>query len=139
MEAPKALFSFDRYWFDDIELSSRTFKAGEDISVNFAPKCIFSKSKKCAVLGFDFFAANPDSEPFLKASCFGEFVFKDVSELSEIPGFFFANGIAILYPYLRSYISMVTQQANFGCAVILPLSNLAGMKDIVKASAKEIE
>lgn len=139
MEAPKALFSFNRYWFDDISLSSKLFKKEDDISVNFYPKCTFYKSKRYAVLGFDFFAKNPGSEPFLKTSCFGEFVFKDVSELKDIPEFFYANAIAILYPYLRAYISMVTQQANFGCAVVLPLSNLAGMKDIVKASAQEVE
>lgn len=139
MEAPKASFSFNRYWFDNIELSSKTFKDGEDISVNFSPKCIFSKSKKCAVLGFDFFAANPNSEPFLKVSCFGEFFFSEATELSMIPDFFYANGIAILYPYLRAYVSMVTQQANFGSAIVLPLSNLAGMKGLVKESAKEIE
>lgn len=139
MEATKASFSFNRYWFDNIELSSKTFRIGEDISVNFTPKCIFSKSKQVAVLGFDFFASNPNTEPFLKVSCFGEFLFNGISELNQIPDFFYANGIAILYPYLRAYISLVTQQANFGCAVILPLSNLAGMKDVVKASAKEIE
>lgn len=139
MDAPKASFSFQRYWFDDIVLSSKHFKADEDIRVNFNPKCVFSKSKRNAVLGFDFYAANPDCEPFLKVGCFGEFVFKDISELKAIPDFFYANGIAILYPYLRAYISMVTQQANFGCAVILPLSNLAGMKDFVKSSASEIE
>lgn len=139
MEAPKALFSFTRYWFDNIKLSSKSFKADEDISVDFTPKCFFKKSQKIALLGFDFSASNPNSEAFLSVSCFGEFVFKDIAELKDIPDFFYANGVAILYPYLRAYVSMLTQQANFGCAVVLPLSNLAGMKDIVKASAKEIE
>lgn len=141
MEAQAPAFSLKRYWFDDIVLTSKGFVPNENIRVDFGPKCIFSKSSHSAILEVTFTASTGSAEkPFFSVKCCGEYVFeKSVKTVSDIPDFFYANGIAIIYPYLRAYVSLVSQQANFGCAIILPLSNLSGIKDFVKKNTTEID
>jgi len=141
MEAQAPVFTLKRYWFDDILLTSNGFVPNENIRVNLDPKCIFSKSAHSAILEVIFTAFVEGAEkPFFRVKCSGEYVFGEtVRTVSDIPEFFYANGIAIIYPYLRAYVSLVSQQANFGCAIILPLSNLSGIKDFVKKNTTEIE
>ncbi|MBK7039827.1 MAG: protein-export chaperone SecB [Bacteroidetes bacterium] len=47
--------------------------------------------------------------------------------LVEIPTFFYKNCIAIIFPYLRAFLSTLTLQANVK-PLILPLMNLSGLE-----------
>jgi preprotein translocase subunit SecB len=60
-------------------------------------------------------------------SCHGLFKFHHISTFEEIPSFFYRNAIAILFPYLRSFVSIVTTQAN-NPGVILPTLNLSSLE-----------
>ena len=69
-----------------------------------------------------------DENPFIKIRCRGSFAFENVNSFEESPDFFYVNSIAILFPYIRAYISLVTTQANVP-GIILPTYNLSGLKD----------
>ncbi|MGO3805987.1 MAG: protein-export chaperone SecB [Sphingobacterium sp.] len=73
----------------------------------------------------------------MKVDCEGIFEFINVSQFSEIPDFFYTNCIAILFPYLRSYISTVTVQSNIK-PIILPTLNLTPLAKKLRESSKEI-
>ena len=73
------------------------------------------------------------SSPFVEVSCKGVFKFEEVNNFDEIPDFFYRNSIAILFPYLRAYVSMVTTQANVP-GIILPTLNLSHLEHDLKSN-----
>jgi preprotein translocase subunit SecB len=63
----------------------------------------------------------------IESTIVGKFAFVGVKDVDSIPDFFYTNALAILFPYLRSFISTLTLQANSSNAVILPLYNLLNL------------
>lgn len=125
----KAAFSIDKYVFDkvNIDLSNHLSK---DISLSFDTKGVYLNEKSQYELIFSVVAFNEEKtieEPFLYVRCVGSFGFQNVTSFEEIPDFFYRNCIAILFPYLRAYVSVVTSQANVP-GIILPTLNLTSLE-----------
>lgn len=136
----KVAFSIVKYWFDDIYLSSSNYVPQTGFRVDFTPKCEFRIKDSVAHLSFVFkaFSGN-EEENFCNVTCHAEFAFKNVSSKSTIPEYFYTNSIAILFPYLRAFISLLTNQANFCETVTLPLLNFSGVTETLKAETVEIQ
>ena len=56
---------------------------------------------------------------------------KDKIEFNDIPGFFYPNSIAILFPYIRAFVSTLTLQANV-TPIVLPTLNLTNLQEKLK-------
>jgi len=67
-----------------------------------------------------------------------KFSFRDVDRLEDIPDYFYPNAIAILFPYVRAFVSTLTLQANMP-ALVIPTMNLTALKDDFKNNTKQIE
>ena len=101
----------------------------KNLKIDFTPKGVYDNEKRVFELVFVVSIENSSNEnPFLKIRCRGFFLFESVNSFEEIPDFFYVNSIAILFPYVRAYISLVTTQANV-LGIILPTYNLSGLKD----------
>ena len=124
----KAAFSIINYQFNkvNIDLSNHVSK---DISLMFETRGEYSEITSEYELNFKVVAFNKEKEttPFVEVQCIGIFKFEGVAKFSEIPDFFYRNSIAILFPYVRSYISIVTNQANVP-GIILPTLNLSSLE-----------
>ncbi len=129
----KASFSIDRYYFDKvlIDLQNHT---SDKLFVDFKPSGVFNSKDSTYKLTFDFLAYTSDEKdtsPFVNIKCNGIFKFENVSSLEEIPSYFYRNSIAILFPYLRAFVSIVTNQANTP-PVVLPTMNLISLEKPLK-------
>lgn len=58
-------------------------------------------------------------------------------KLEEIPTFFYPNSLAILFPYVRAFVSTLSLQANVR-PVMLPTINLMGLTDRLRAQTIQI-
>lgn len=129
MEKPKrASFSIERYYFDQVHIDMD--HSGDGLYINFQPSGIFNVKNKKYNLSFIFSAFSSEEEgikPFVKVKCVGVFKFEDVDSLQDIPEFFYRNSIAILFPYMRAYVSMITNQANIQ-SIMLPTLNLTSLE-----------
>jgi preprotein translocase subunit SecB len=67
----------------------------------------------------------------VEVECVGFFSFENVNSFDEIPDFFYRNCIAILFPFVRAYISMITVQANVP-GIMLPTLNLTSLEAALK-------
>ena len=123
-----AAFSITSYQFDIVQIDLSNHKSNE-LSLNFGTKGLFIKEDSKYELTFGIKVFNPEQEanPFAFVQCKGVFKFENVSSFEEIPDFFYRNSIAILFPYVRAYVSLVTTQANVP-GVILPTLNLSGLE-----------
>jgi preprotein translocase subunit SecB len=125
----RAAFSIVNYQFDKVEIDLSNHKNNE-LSLSFGISGIYYKTNSSYELTFVVSAFNHDKEqkPFVSIRCKGLFAFDAVSTFDEIPDFFYKNSIAILFPYVRAYLSLVTTQANVP-GIILPTVNLSNLED----------
>ena len=137
----EASFSLKRYNFPLVKLNLSMLK---DRQVHFNLKIIpegqFSKTEQIFVLRFRFFAFldGDEENPCVEITCEGMYAFKDVDSIDNIPPYFYANSIAILFPYVRAFISTVTLQANY-MPIVLPTMNLSDLSTTLKERTEVVE
>lgn len=123
----KAAFSIVNYQFDKVHIDLKNHKSN-DLDLSFNTKGVYYNEKSTFELQFEVIVSNKESEnPFVEISCNGTFKFDNVSSYEDIPEFFYRNSIAILFPYVRAYLSLVTTQANVP-GIILPTLNLSNLE-----------
>jgi preprotein translocase subunit SecB len=133
----KAAFSIINYQFDRVQIDLNNHKS-KDLALAFKTKGLYDNKNSTFELQFTVKVTNKDVEnPFVEVSCKGQFKFDNVSNIEEIPDFFYRNSIAILFPYVRAYVSLVTTQANVP-GVILPTLNLSNLESDLKANTTKI-
>jgi preprotein translocase subunit SecB len=121
-------FKINKFSFIDIPETENT------LSLNFIPTGKFIQSNATYELSFtaQVFINNPN-EISIQAEMTAYFSFEEANNLDEIPTFFYRNAIAIVFPYMRSFLSSLTLQANIK-HVLLPIMNLSNLEEPLKAS-----
>lgn len=138
MEGCPASFSLKDYVFDEILFFVNRVDRNKRTNINFEPSCIFEKLKSNAKLIMKVtISSEGQDSPFCVVSCKANFLFDGVNSVSDIPQYFYTNSIAILYPYIRAMVSLVTVQSNIGRPVVLPLLNLTPLGEELKKLTKE--
>jgi preprotein translocase subunit SecB len=104
-----------------------------EIALDFKTKGTYIEKDSTYELSFTVKAFNKDKieSPFVEVECVGIFKFADATTFDEIPDFFYRNSIAILFPFVRAYVSMITIQANVP-GIMLPTLNLVSLESILK-------
>ncbi len=127
-----ARFSLVDYHFDKVTLNLDMLKPKASFDIDFIPSGIYIAQESSYILTFVFKAGYKDSEDtVIFVRCQAKYVFKNVSSFSEVPSFFYNNAIAILFPYIRSFVSTVTLQANIQ-PLLLPTLNLSDLQNVLR-------
>ena len=123
-----AIFSISGYQFDKVYIDLSNCKSN-NLSLDFDVKGLYLNESSSYELTFLLKVSNLEDKtnPFVTVQCKGTFSFENVNSISEIPDFFYNNCIAILFPYVRAYVSLVTTQANIP-GIILPTLNLTSLE-----------
>lgn len=67
----------------------------------------------------------------IEVNCLASFLFKGVESIDDIPTYFYSNSIAIVFPYVRAFVSTLTLQANYS-PIVLPTMNLSDLNSQLK-------
>lgn len=118
----RAAFRFDGYKFTQIRLDLD--KLGGDRHLDIRPSGVFDRDQREYRLAFDLYI-RVRGEEAVYIKCLS--LFKMGGE--DIPDYFYANSIAIVFPYVRAFISTVSLQAGVTPAIILPTLNLSSLRD----------
>lgn len=133
-----AAFKLEKYIFDQANLNLSNLKAETTFNIDFIPSGEFYVDKDKYVLTFLFTAKDAESNAEIAfVRCIATFLFRDMNADKEIPEYFYTNSIAILFPYIRAFVSTLTLQANV-VPIVLPILNLSDLKDTLKAHTKRI-
>ena len=90
-------------------------------------------------LTFEFSAnESENNETVIFVLCRAEFYFKNVATFKDIPAYFYTNSIAILFPYIRAFVSTLTLQAN-RAPIIIPIMNLASLEATLRSNTDSCE
>ncbi len=131
----RAAFSLVNYKFDKVYLNFEN-KISSEIEVDFTPSGLFTSNPSSVELNLLFSAFNHGRKqnPYIEIRCVALFQSDKPLTLEEIPVFFYSNSIAIIFPYIRSFISTVTLQANIIPPILLPTWNLTALGDMFKGN-----
>jgi hypothetical protein len=117
---PKAVFKFENFKVTHFQFNEPA-KDILDLNISLIPSGLYFKSKGVFEVCIDFTAD-----------------FEEGTDYDNIPDYFYLNSIAIVYPYLRAFISNLTLQANHQ-PLVLPVLNLTGLEKPLKENTKVME
>lgn len=140
-EVKKASFSFKGYQVKSFSYTEPVNPKIDSLSIDFDPSGTFYKSSGIFEVKFNFKAFLTEGETnfdVITASLYTEFQFEGNLNLSDVPPYFYRNSIAIVFPYLRAFISNLTLQANVK-PIILPILNLSDLEEPLRKNTVEID
>lgn len=135
----KAVFSFKDYQFTEAHLNMALLPDhAEEITPRFGVAGRYDKSSGNYALELKFEALTSTGEACVQVVCTANYQFGEPIDLDHIPSFFFANAIAIVFPYIRAFVSTLTLQANFQ-PFVLPTMNLTSLAEGLKQNTQTYE
>lgn len=127
----KATFKFDSYSFTKATVDFNIPNDAE-LNISFLPKGIFYAKEARYELMFDVNVSyNQTKIQVIGISCVASFTFEPKINIDDIPDYFYPNSLAIVFPYIRAFISTITLQANVR-PIVLPTVNLMGLTEELK-------
>ena len=135
-----AAFSFKSYTFTNVEMNMGLFTDQSPLDLSFTPSGIFDPSTNTFRLRFAFTATQGEAvNTIVKIICEASFEFKQPLNLEDIPDYFYPNCLAIVFPYVRAFVSSVTLQANIDTPILIPTLNLTGLQSSLKENTQLLQ
>lgn len=131
-----ATFTLKSYRFLQVSMDFET-QEGATLSVSFDPNGEYCKATGEYKLRLITRVSSEEKE-FISTTLQVVFGFTEPIELSEIPDFFYPNCMAIVFPYVRSFLSTLSLQANVP-PIILPIINFSDLQGVLKRNTKEVK
>lgn len=134
----KAAFKLDNYHFTKASLDFNIPNDAE-LNISFNPKGVFYAKEARYDLVFDVTVECVETNTdVVKVSCDASFSFGNKVSIEDIPDYFYPNSLAIVFPYVRAFVSTISLQANVQ-PVVLPTVNLMGLTEKLKEQTKIID
>lgn len=140
-EVSRGSFSFESHSFDRASINFDRFKPGDRLEVEFDPSGVYYEAKGQYVLHFVFTAidsSSSDRSVVVDVSCNAHFSFENAPLYEDLPDYFFPNSIAIVYPYVRAFVSSLTLLANVA-PIVLPTLNLSTLESVLRQNTDVIK
>lgn len=135
----RAVFSFEDYKFTNFSVSLGKLREEETLGLDFDPSGEYDSNTGLFKLTLNFAALSEVSRrPVIASECVALFKFDTPLPIAEVPEYFFANATAILYPYIRAFVSTLTVQANYP-SFVLPTLNVSLLGEKLKSLTVEKE
>lgn len=131
--ATPAAFAFKSYTFTNVEMNMALFSDKAPLDLSFSPSGIYDHETGIYKLRFVFTATQGElAASIVKIVCEATFEFKEALNMDDIPDYFFPNSLAIVFPYVRAFVSSVTLLANLAMPILIPTLNLTGLQTTLK-------
>lgn len=107
------------------------------IDVQFKPSGIYNPKNGEFKLSIDISIVastkedKKDYHTIVTLGAIGYYQLTDTPPFNEIPDFFYGNSIAIIFPYLRAFVSTLTVQSG-NRLLVLPILNLSALAPILR-------
>lgn len=118
----KARFRFVEYLFKETSIKLTGEDIGDDVEFGIEPNGIFEEDNKMFILTLNVLVKDKKSSLEVKMTVTGKFEYEtnDIQELVPYLGF---NAPAIMFPYIRAYITNITALGGMS-PIILPTLNM---------------
>lgn len=137
VEVYKSDFRLDNYLIKESSLKIKgEIEKDNTLSIDINPSGIKRKDKFTLTLELE---VKDEKELFYaKLIIDAYFLFRESIPMERLGAFFTMNAPAIIFPYIRGYISMLTSLSGCG-TVLLPTLNLTSMGEKLAQNIKEVK
>lgn len=137
---PTAEFTLAAYRITEVVLKNFKNSSETQLYISFDPKGEYTRSTRTYTVSLGVFVHTGEGgEIILSVTMEFDYLFMEGSSLETVKENFYSNFIAIGFPYLRAYISLITSQSQNAFAIILPLLNLIKEAEPLKNNTTYID
>jgi preprotein translocase subunit SecB len=129
-------FKFDNFIVVESHIIQNPIKQGK-ASINIEPVGVLDPDGKTFKLLLDVNVTDENKSFDIKIKTLGVFEFKEKQMGNKLDNYFLVNAPAIIFPYIRSYISALTSLSGIK-TINLPLMNLTSLIDKLKKSMSDL-
>ena len=129
------------FQFDNFKILRSLFELNEnaevgELSVGFKSEGKLDFDKGKFNLGLGIFISDSAETIKIEIDAIGYFSFENL-ERESLSNFLFINAPAILFPYLRAYISSLTTLSGIR-PIVLPTLNLTSLREDLESNVEEV-
>jgi len=107
----------------------------DNIKIGFKVSGLVHQNDKLYFLNLLVSITNEQKDLKIEVEAIGKFKFESVEKIEDISSFFYVNSSAILFPYIRAYISTLTNLSG-NRSITLPTMNLTNLAEELKLNTK---
>jgi len=111
--------------------------ASKKISLSFSPKGFINKKKSNFQLHLGVKIEDENRSLNIEIDAIANYVFEDNRGLDNLNKFFYINAPALLFPYIRAYISTLTNLSGFE-PINLPTLNMTQLGSDLEKNTTEV-
>lgn len=107
----------------------------DNLKISFKASGVVHQKENIFYLNLSVNIVNEVDSLKIEVESIGKYAFEKFDETKEISSFFYVNSSALLFPYIRAYISTLTNLSG-NRSVTLPTMNLTNLADDLKSNTK---
>ncbi len=107
----------------------------DDLKIGFKASGIVKTEAQQFLLYLSVNIANEIKDLKIEIEAIGNFKFEKIEKIEDISSYFYVNSSALLFPYIRAYISTLTNLSG-NRSVTLPTMNLTNLAQELKSNTK---
>jgi preprotein translocase subunit SecB len=133
METSISKFQFKGYRINRSLIELDENSNFENLKISFAVSGLVKRVENLFILNLSVKIKNDESNLKIEVDTIANFLFEKVENIDDISSFFYNNSSAILFPYIRAYISTLTNLSG-NRSITLPTMNLTNLADELRAN-----
>ena len=133
METSISKFQFKGYRINRSLIELDENSNFENLKISFAVSGLVKRVENLFILNLSITIKNNENNLNIEVDTIANFLFEKVENIDDISSFFYNNSSAILFPYIRAYISTLTNLSG-NRSITLPTMNLTNLADELRAN-----
>jgi preprotein translocase subunit SecB len=131
-------FQFKEFLINRSFIEKKEGNPSANVSLNFSPKGIVNKTDSCFQLQLCVKIEDSDKIINIEIDAVANFYFDKDLEIQQLNNYFYINAPALLFPYIRAYISTLTNLSGYK-PINLPTMNLTSLGKELKDNTVNVE
>ncbi len=128
-------FQFKGYRIKRSLIELEEFSNFENLKIGFKVSGLVQQTDNIFNLNLNVTITNQEQNLNIEVDATGQYKFEEFEKIEDISSFFYVNSSAILFPYIRAYISTLTNLSG-NRSVTLPTLNLTSLAEELKSNTK---
>jgi preprotein translocase subunit SecB len=131
-----------KFQFKGFVITRSLFERNENelskkVSLGFSPKGVYNKKDSSFQLTLGVAISNENASFKIELEAVADYLFETEYESEDISNFFYINAPALLFPYIRAYISTLTNLSGL-MPINLPTLNMTRVGEDLKANTTHL-
>jgi preprotein translocase subunit SecB len=135
-QVKSAKFQFKSFRISKSNIEIKDTNIGKSFDLGFEPKGLINNEDSCFKLQLGVFIEDDDKQMKIEIIAIADFIFDAEISKDDLEKYFYINAPAILFPYIRAYISTLSTLSGIS-PVTMPTLNMQSLGQELKMNTVE--